>query len=433
MQHKHYFFTALFFLLIVFSGSVSAQDYYDADYIRNEDFIYKDNIRTVLLFRAPAELSPPIIDIRRGDKLILSFDDMDDDIKPYRFTVIHCDAYWNESDILKMEYIDGFQEDDIHDYGRSFNTFEPYTNYMLEFPTDRMRLKISGNYILKVYDGSDEDENVVFTRRFFVVEPPTVMVEAMVVKTTNLNDRYTKQQVGFNIYHSNYYITDPYRDIHIWVRQNGRWDNAVTNISPRMVHSEKLEYTMNEDIVFQAGNEFRYLDMKTVKYRTDRMQSLQYTNQGYFVYVMPDEPTPRREYLSEDDINGRRLISANNTYNSYTQGEYAWVHFIVPMSQPMADGNFYIFGELTDWRYSTENKLTYDYDLRAYLVSLFLKQGYYNYTYNFRRDDTDIGDISLIDGSHWQTENEYGIYVYHRQRGDFYDRLIDVTFIESYR
>jgi len=419
--------------LTIIASPVFAQDYYDADYIRNEDYIYKDYIKTVLLFRAPNELSKPIIDITRGDKLILSFDDMDADVKNYNYTVIHCDAYWNESDIMTMEYINGFDEDNINDYARSFNTIQPYTNYRLKFPTGHMRLMISGNYILKVFINDDADENVVFTRRFMVVDPPTVDVVAWVAKTTNLDDRYTKQQVSFKIHHSNYNIPNAYRDVHVTVRQNNRWDNAVTNISPRLVTSNVLEYTLDERILFQAGNEFRHLDLKTVKYRTDRMQSLEYTHEGYHVYVLPDMPKNRKEYLSDEDINGRRLISSNDSYARYIGSEYAWVHFIIPHNQPLANGNFYIFGELTNWQYSAENKMTYDYDLRAYLVSLYLKQGYYNYAYNFLQDGTRIGDFSPIEGSHWETENEYGIYVYHRRLGEYYDRLISVTFINSHR
>ena len=419
-------------ILLPVISNAQDDDYYNADFIRNEDFIYKDNIKTVLLFKRGFELSPPVITLNSPDRLMLVFDDLDTDVKSYRYTLIHCDAYWSTSDIRQTEYIDGFDDDEIRDYTFSFNTIQSYTNYILTFPTNYLRLTKSGNYILKVFNGYDDPENVILTRRFMVVDP-RVDVWAKVVKTTDLDDRYTGQEVDFKVIAKNYDIYDPYNNIHITVRQNGRWDNAVTNIQPRMVLGNELDFTLLEEFTFNGGNEFRYFDMKTVKYRTDRMHSLQYTTDGYEVILLPDISRSHKDYFTEDDIDGKRLIAANDVYNNYAQGEYVNVHFVLAYNRPVYNGNVYIMGALSNWQYTPENQMIYDSKLHAYVATLYLKQGYYNYCYAFLEDGSMEADVTMLEGSHWETENDYSIYVYHQQQGEYYDRLIAVKFLNSVR
>ncbi len=426
------YFIVILSLVMTIPTLICAQDvnYYDKNFIRNQDAIYKDNIKTVLLYKQGDELSPPIIQLNTDDKLFLSFDDMDNDLKQYRYTFIHCDAYWNKSDIQQMEYIDGFSEDNIDNYIYSFNTTRPYTNYTLTFPGDYMKIRKSGNYILKVYDTEDRDENVILTYRFMVLDTK-VDVDASVVKTYNLNYRYTKQQVDFSIISNNYTISDAYRNIHVLVMQNGRWDNAILNIQPISILGNVFDYSNNDKIVFDGGNEFRYFDMKTLKYNTDRMQGLQYTQDGYQVYLLTDKSWAGIPYRSEQDIDGKRLIAANDTQDPNSEADYAWVHFSLAFSNPPTDGNLYIYGALTYWQFLPEAKMVYNYDKGVYEGKLYLKQGYYNYDYMFLKDGTNLGNVSLTEGSHWETENDYTIYIYHREQGDFYDKLIAVRYLNS--
>ena len=125
---------------------VQAQDdtYYNSGFIRNDNAVYRKNIQTVLLYKSGFELSPPVIQLNTREKLILAFDDLDAVYKQYHYTIVHCDAFWNTSDLQKMEYLDGFLEDYIENYKFSFNTTVPYVNYVLEFPTDYVKIKKSG-------------------------------------------------------------------------------------------------------------------------------------------------------------------------------------------------------------------------------------------------------------------------------------------------
>ncbi len=416
----------------LFSLVSAAQDdsYYRSGFLRNDNAVYRETIQTVLLYKTGFELSPPIIQLFSGDRLTLSFDDLDDTYKQYRFTVVHCDAYWNKSELQQMEYLNGYFDDFINDYKYSLNTTVPYINYKASFPNENIRITKSGNYILRVFLDSDDDENIILTRRFMVYEP-RVTVEGRIANSVDLGQRYTHHQVSFRILGGDYYMTDTYRNLHVLVMQNGRWDNMIRNVQPRNIIGNEYNYSLVEELAFPAGNEYRYLDMKTLKYNTDRMQSLQYTDEGYQVYIMTDMPRNKGNYIYEEDINGRRLIAVNENEDSFYEGDYAWVHFTLPYYPPLVEGNLYVFGALTDWQFNQSSLMHYNYDIASYQGKLFLKQGYYNYAYAFLPNNKQVGDLALIEGNYWETRNEYSVFVYYRQPGDLYDRLVGLGFINS--
>lgn len=420
----------IIYFLLIFPLKAQDDPYYSTKFVRNDNVVYRENIQTVIMYKAGFELSPPIIQLNTGEKLVFTFDDLDGGYKQYKYTLVHCDAFWNTSQLQQMEYLDRFTEDYIQDYKSSFNTTVPYVNYILEFPTDYLKIRKSGNYILKVYLDNDKDENVVITRRFMVCDPK-VTVQGKVGNSVDVSLRNTHQQVNFKIITDSYTLTDSYSNLHVLVQQNGRWDNMVRNIQPRMITGNVYDFSLEEQLAFPGGNEYRYFDMKTLKYNTDRMRSLQYTEEGFQVYLTTDMPRTSGNYYSEEDINGRKLISANDTRDSYTEGDYAWVHFYLPYKYPSAEGNIYVLGALSDMQFNPSNLMVYNFNQKAYEAKMLLKQGYYNYIYTFLENRSDVGDVTLIEGSFWETENEYTIYVYHRQQGDSYDQLIAVGFVNS--
>ncbi len=60
-----------------------------------------------------------------------------------------------------------------------------------------------------------------------------------------------------------------------------------------------------------------------------------------------------------------------------------------------------------------------------------MKQGFYNYSYVFVEDGKSYKDHSLTEGNHYDTENDYAVYVYYRPFGQRYDELIGFTFLNS--
>jgi len=426
---KQFLFTTLMSLLAVFG--VAQDDYFSTDYLRHQDWVYKDNIKSVELYREGWKMSPPVVGLKGGQKLILSFDDLDGDVKYYYFSFIHCDAMWQPSELRKNEYIRGFDEDEIRDYAFSFNTLKVYTNYQLSFPTDYIEFTKSGNYILKVWMDEDVDSNLVLTRRFMVINQK-VTIKGEVVPPVRNDDRNYKQQLEFEINPGSYYIQNPYSDLKVMVLQNWRWDNAAYNVQPRMIVGNKLDYYSLDDLVFDGGNEFRSFDIKSLKYQSEYIALIDYDYEGTQVYLQPDERKTFKQYVRDDDLNGKFFLEKEGADYSDIESDYAYVHFTLPYTHPLVTGNMYVFGALTDWNFTEEAKMEYDYEDNYYFTRLYLKQGYYNYAYVYLEDGEDAGDITLIEGNHWETNNEYIILVYFKEPGTYYDQLIGVEYVSAH-
>jgi hypothetical protein len=114
-----------------------------------------------------------------------------------------------------------------------------------------------------------------------------------------------------------------------------------------------------------------------------------------------------------------------------TEAEYVTVHFFLPYPAPLIDADIFIIGQITDWQFSDESKMIYNFKRKGYEKSLLLKQGYFNYQYILRYFNQTAGDESFIEGSHSETENSYTIFVYNSEQGSGYDRLIGIKFLNS--
>ncbi|MDD4107239.1 MAG: DUF5103 domain-containing protein, partial [Prolixibacteraceae bacterium] len=117
-------------IAILFSGIFNLTGKGDENYYY-ENAIYDENIKTVLMYRDGYDLSNPVWVMGEETPLVLKFDDLSGDVKNYYYTVIHCDSEWNESFIFQTDYIEGFPENPLDDYARSFNTAFEYINYRL--------------------------------------------------------------------------------------------------------------------------------------------------------------------------------------------------------------------------------------------------------------------------------------------------------------
>ncbi len=438
----------LFFVFVFNTNTINAQDnkkvkkksvvedtvtddYFVNNYLRYEDYTYKKNINTVLLYKEGWPLSSPLIELGSEEKLFLSFDDLSNNLKTYKYTVIHCDASWKPSDMIQNEYIDGFTDDYISDYGSSFNTLVKYTHYSLSFPTENLKIIKSGNYLLKVFIDEDTPENIVLTRRFMVFEQK-VGITGKVKRATKIEDQDYKQEVDFEIAYPNYSISSPYSDIKVVVTQNDRTDNSISSLKPKYVKNNVLDYDYDDENVFSGGNEFRRFDAVSVKYNSERIKSIVIDSGGYQIYLMPDVRRSFTTYASSTDINGKKYIKATESVkNPDLEGEYVFVHFTLPYPMPVTDGNLYIFGAITDWQFKKETVLKYNYKTSAYEGVLFLKQGYYNYQYVFLENTKSTGDETVVEGSHYDTENDYTIYVYNQEQGTTFDKLIAVKKLNS--
>jgi len=93
------------------------------------DFTHLKSIQTVLLHPINQELLEPIINLNSSEKLLLSFDELDQSPKNYIYSLVHCNSDWTPSDLFKSEYLKGFDQDYIQNYQSSYNTTQFYSHY----------------------------------------------------------------------------------------------------------------------------------------------------------------------------------------------------------------------------------------------------------------------------------------------------------------
>ena len=361
--------------------------------------------------------------------LEISFDEMSHDIHQYSYRVLHCNMDWTESDISSYEYLDGFTTADVIDYEQSMNTQQAYTHYWFTFPNADMQLKASGNYVVQVYEDGDQ-EQVVAEVCFAVVEP-IVGIEAKIRANTDieLNGRY--QQLDIDVLTKALNMRDA-QDVKIVVRQNGRIDNQVVLEKPTYVEPNRLRYVNQKALIFEGGNEFRHFDTYSTYYAGYHVDMIDYVQGEYHALLDIDEVrgtiskkagrqgTP---YLTEADANRQWLVNCEKTDYVDTDAEYMWVHFCLPVDQPLM-APVYVGGDLFDNDYSADNMMQYDANNKCYYLYAYLKQGGYNYMY-YTLDNKKMSLLPL-EGSHWQTQNEYSVWVYYRPFGARYDRLVGV-------
>jgi type 9 secretion system plug protein len=428
----------LLILIVVIGSSFSNGFFFDDDdyandnFIRYDDFTYNDSIKTVLLYNYKSQLLPPIIPLSGKEHLILSFDDLQSDFKEYNYTVVHCNANWTPSDLEPNEYIQGFFEDNITDYRLSFNTDLSYNHYKIEFPNENMQINKSGNYIVKVFEEGD-NEKPILTKRFMVFEN-NITINMRSKRATDVNDQFFKQEIDFSLKHSGYKILDPFRSLNVVLMQNYRWDNAIISLQPKFVKDDELDYNYDRENVFDGGSEFREFDIKSIKYQTIRIKHIEYSNIDRLthVYILPDENRSYKRYYSSPDINGNFLVKRNEGDDSDIEADYVKVHFTLPNVMPLDTGNLYLFGKFSDWKFKDKFKLDYDTLKSTYYKEVLLKQGFYNYQYCFVKDGSkNTGDLTVIEGTHSETENNYSILVYHRPANESYDKIIGYHTISS--
>jgi hypothetical protein len=337
--------------------------------------------------------------------------------------LIHCDKDWNKSDLLQDDYQTGLAENQISDYENSFNTTVNYIHYKLIFPNDDVSIKLSGNYIIKVYSAG-QPEVPDITQRFIVTED-AAKITLTVHRPQMTKENNTHQQVDFVVNYSGLSLNDPYRNVYAFILQNGRWDTAKRNLKPDFSGNNELKYnSLSDKNIFSGGNEFRYFDIKTIRHQTEFVKRIDYLFSNYNIYLQPADNRESKPYFYWQDFNGKYYIAFQEGHKPDTEADYVNVFFTLPSDQPIAGGKMYISGGFNNWAFDKNNLMTYNQASKSYECTILLKQGWYNYEYVFLKDGQKSGSASLFEGSHYETENDYTVLVYYRNPHDRYDRVL---------
>ena len=377
--------------------------------------VYNEQIRTLRVAREVLLLD----DIQ---PLHISFDEMSHDVHFYTYSV----EMLNTS-LLSSEYLQGFTTKDITDFEHSINTSREYTHYWFEFPNEDMQLTKSGNYRLTIYEDGNPD-NKVAEVDFCVVEP-IVKIDARVRANTDIefNGRY--QQIDIDVDLQQSAISYQPSEFRIEVTQNNRMDNAVILDKPTFVEPNRLRYINNKALIFEGGNEYHHFDAFSCFYAGTGIDRVVHEMGDYHAILFADEVT-EGQYIHQYDSDGRFVVNAERTSDVDTEAEYMWVYWTLPMDKPWFDGALYVGGEIFNNELNMRNRMQYDAEAKVYWLTALVKQGGCDYQYWFVPKNNKT-TTQRVDGSYWQTENEYTIYVWWRPFGSRYDRLVGVKTIRS--
>jgi hypothetical protein len=394
------------------------------------EHIYRSNIHTAQFHKYGNQLGLPIYTLNSGDQLQLGFDDLEGNVKSYYYTYVLCDYNWQPVNINPFDYIKGFTQNRITTYRYSSLAFTRYTHYQAILPERSSVPTKSGNYLLKVFLDGDTSK-LVFTKRMLVVDPKALITGAVVqpftpqLFSTHQKLKFSAQINGLNSFSAA-------QQVKVVILQNNRWDMVQKDIPPTFVRGNTLEYNSENIAIFPGGKEWRWADLRSFRLQSDRVERGIYNKNSTELFMRTDFDRSGDRYIYYPDLNGLYAITTYETINPLWQGDYATVNFYyaTPDGKAYPKKDLYWAGYYSGYDYAEQWKMKFNDTTGKYELPLFLKQGYYNYTY-VAVDQDDPSVRTQFEGNYWETENRYTILIYYKSFTDQAEQLIGATELNS--
>ena len=407
----------------------------------------------------------PILRLKSDDVMHVQFDDINDnENKEYRYKIIHCTKDWEKSPVSEIDYLLGYNDEPLRSWEFSQGTFVPYTHFYIDFPNSNTQMKVSGNYLLIIYD-KNNSEKPVLTKRFMVTEDVAPAV-ADFIRPVSVMEARRNHQFSLQVPLKSLSTFNPQRDVYVHAIQNGNWLSGIYNLKAESVMPEMLRFNSFGAINFYALNEFRNFDTRTLLSRGRHVKKISRETSPFSVELNPDRSQDGLSYSLMFDFNGKYFInnldfgSANrrqfsltteNLYRlrdlnailerpfvgTYREGytinpkdfsaDYVNVKFTLDLLPDMR-GKIYVFGELSNWQIHPDFEMKYNEETEKFEANILLKQGYYDYMYAKLGPDGKI-DLHTLQGTWQDTENDYTFLTYLREYGARLDRLVGVRIL----
>ena len=377
-----------------------------------------DYIKTISFKTSNENYSTNLPIIKLGKTFTLDFDVLNNEEADYYYTIDQLNFDWSRSQLIKSEYLRGFDNIKIQNYKTSFNTYQTYSHYKLRIPNQDVRITKSGNYILRIYD---EYQDLVFSRKFIVYEGLST-VPTKIKRLRNLAYIKTKQSVEFEVNPISIQLNNPKNTIKTLIIQNNNLNTSISDLKPQYTIGSKLIFKYNKESSFWAGNEYLFFENKEIRAANVNIRSFN-LYEIYHNYLYKDYPRINRSYTYNPDINGGFLTTALNADDTDIEADYVNIHFSLKNGAPQPGESIYIVGAFNNYSLGVGYRMTYNRSSDSHELELKLKQGFYNYKYVIVNDYDEInqGEVS---GNYDKTENDYKVLVYYRGYGYRYDRVI---------
>lgn len=392
------------------------------------DSAWREDVKTVLLYRSGAELDFPILVLGQGGRLVLEFDVLGAESEELHWRIAHCDRHWVRDGLKPEEFLTGFAEGTVEEHDYSFTTLKDYVHYRTVIPGGAFaEFTHSGNYVVEVTATAEDEgeEPKVLLTRCFCVSEQSVPVRAETGRSWDGMSVDRRQEVDVTVGGERWAAVNE-EWLHVVVQQNGRLDNRRELVLSGHDRGA-LAYRQRPQNVFDGGNTFRYFDcsnLRTPMYNVARVE--EYGGEQ-FVLLRPEEDRSRKHYITETTLAGGMKVNIWDRDNPTVEADYVWVNFSLPMAQPLLDGSVYVVGALTDWQMDSVSRMDYNPKHKAYTKRLLLKQGYYAYQLLVAGPaKKGLSATASLEGDHFETPNRYTIYVYQHSPSDLAERLLAV-------
>jgi hypothetical protein len=386
-----------------------------------DDVNYIPEIKSVQFYNDKKDQSFPLLNLGSQERLRFKFDDLRGGSRNLYYSITHCDANWKPSVISSLDYVESFSEDRINDYRFSFNTFQKYTHYEITLPNLNVIPKLSGNYLLKVYEDGDQTRLLV-TRRFYILAQK-VSLQAEIAPSSQVSSRDKNQKINFSIFHPGLNIQNPYQEITAVVMQNGRSNVSQSTQRPLFIRNNQLVFSDNSTFDFAGGDEFRKFDTRSFRFKSEGVYE-NIKDSIYTVNLFADVSKNIPNYSFQYDQNGNFYVLNQDGNTPDYDADYGNINFALKAQAPDDKGFAYVVGKFNAYQKNAQNRMIYDPVQKTFNLTIPLKQGVVDYHYIWADENGKTIDENAFDGTFYQTENDYQILIYYRPPGGRFDELI---------
>lgn len=357
--------------------------------------------------------------LNEKQSLQLSFDDLSANTLPLNYTWVHCDRNWNPSPLLASEYLEGFLEGQVSPGLLSFNTYQSYSHISMRLPEASCMPRISGNYYLVIYEAEPEEYLIKYP---VVVYENAAGIQTSIHRAAHVELDKSHQEIDALVDLTNFSVQNPFEDVQWSVIQNRDW-MTLRSFKPRFLRNGLYDFDYNNgENAFPGNNVFRFIDSKNIPVPTLRVP--RYDLQDlWHAYVVTEKPRGHEPFVNQDDARGAFVPRKQNA-NADTEADYIVVDLALKDNEKSGNRSIYVVGDFNQYQRRDEYQLMYSPSDGIYFGQFIVKQGYLEYHLAEWDSEQEIWDYSFTEGNHWNCPNEYTSFLYLRQWGQRYDRVI---------
>jgi len=377
-------------------------------------------IQSVRLFRKGSANNPPVITLNSSQKLILEFDHLVNSSNQFRVEVSHRNKDWTRSPLPPNFYLENFFEVYFSNGLRSFSQRPSFYHYEFEFPNSQLSFKVSGNYLLSVYDHSSD--KMLFSLPFFVTEDKGRLSTDITRLFAQRKDLRPQDQL-FSRYEFPPLVELPQFDLSFYYAQNRFWGRTREATFFDTATPGEVNFHIGREASFIANFEFNLLNLST--FNIDGRQLLEIQKE-----LIPPKIILRRDVESLDPV-PRMFPSSRFGLPIDDRGaSYANVLFRLETAADLSEiDKIYLVGDFNQWMITKENRMQYNAEKKIWEGKAFIKQGEYAYKYVIVNNDG-VDELTL-DQSFSRVPQEYITFVYFDDPSHNFDRLLKAEVTNS--